>query len=234
MSSSSIIRQLDLQPVAVVVRRRSFPRPAEAAAKPTNLLLEAQRTRDEAERLLEQAQQESAEILAQARREGEQMKDSARAQGWQQGYRDGQLEAEASCAESVRVLAELAARARLDGDALLEEAESQVVGLALAIARKVVERELAVDPTTVLPMVQAALREIAEATAVRVRVHPDSLAVLAGRLEHDVELVGDPELRPGDCVVDTHNSLVDGRVEAKLGQVAEALRDVGRRKGRAG
>jgi len=233
MSSSSIIRQLDLQPVAVVVKRRSFLRPAEATARPTNLLLEAQRTQEEADRLLEQARRESAEILARARREAEQMKESARAQGWQEGYRDGQIEAEASIGESVKALAELATRARLDGDALLVQAESQVAGLALAIARRVVERELAVDPATILPMVRAALREMAEATAVRVRVHPDSLAVLAGRLEHDVELVGDPELQPGDCVVETHNSLVDGRVEAKLAQVAEALRDVERREGRA-
>lgn len=229
MSSSNIIRQHEFQPRVVLVKWRSIALPPKTNGAPPSYSATCQEIEEQRQDLLEQASRQAEELVAQAKQEADLIRERAHALGEQEGYRDGLLAAEASCQEAVQTLARLTAQARIDACGTLRNVESQVVELALTIARKVVERELTADPTTIAPMVRAALEELADAMPTRVRVHPDCLPLLVDRWRKDdleVELVGDPELSPGDCVVDTHNGVMDARVEIKFEEIAAALRGV--------
>jgi flagellar biosynthesis/type III secretory pathway protein FliH len=105
--------------------------------------------------------------------------------------------------------------------------EQQVVRLALAIAEKVVERELKEDPSLVVDVVRSAINEVQDATSVHVRVHPNDYALVEphwqamGRnsLGEPIALVADERVEQGGCLIETAIGHVDGQISTRLSQV---------------
>lgn len=72
------------------------------------------------------------------------------------------------------------------------------------------------------------LSPISDLQGVRVRMAPGALAALSGRtdaspLHPGLECVEDGDLKPGDIVVESRNGIFDGRLKARLGELAAAL-----------
>lgn len=112
-----------------------------------------------------------------------------------------------------------------------QELESEVVQLALAIARKILEREASMDPTWLAALVRIALDRVSAGPAVRLRVARESVPEWQNQLEsftakYDVELVADPELTPSDCIAETDLGRANFGFEAQLKQVEESFRDL--------
>jgi hypothetical protein len=74
-------------------------------------------------------------------------------------------------AQSIQELAGLRAKLR-------SQAEADVVRLAMAIAKRVVHRELSTDPDSIIGLVKVALEKLRLQETVRVRVHPDHVAIV--------------------------------------------------------
>jgi flagellar assembly protein FliH len=104
----------------------------------------------------------------------------------------------------------------------------QVVALATAMAERIVRRELETHPDTVRALVAAALEEVDQRGQVRVRVHPEMAALFdddrppAGGPGLTAEIVPDPSLEPGDCVIEAEMELIDARIATQLAQLREA------------
>jgi flagellar assembly protein FliH len=111
------------------------------------------------------------------------------------------------------------------------EAEEDVVKLALAIGRRVLHRELSVDPEALLGVVKAALRRIEMREINRLRVHPHDVPLVrkhfeqAGRLER-IEVHGDPALERGAVLFDTARGHLDASVETQLQEIQRGLSDL--------
>lgn len=112
---------------------------------------------------------------------------------------------------------------------LRRDAEEDVVKLSIAIARRVLHRELTVDPESIGGLVKAALEKIESHELCRVRVHPDQetmIRTILGRYSPvRIELVADPALRKGDVVFETSQGTVDASVEAQLREIERGLAD---------
>jgi flagellar assembly protein FliH len=124
-----------------------------------------------------------------------------------------------------RALVELSSvRARLRRDA-----EEDVVKLSIAIARRVLHRELTLDPESIGGLIKAALEKIESHELCRVRVHPDQetmIRTILGRYSPTrIELVADPALGKGDVVFETSQGTVDASVEAQLREIERGLAD---------
>lgn len=103
----------------------------------------------------------------------------------------------------------------------LEELRESLVGLATAIARRAVLDALTIEPDKVRALADQALERVSRDTRITLRIHPGD----APHLEDlDVALEEDASLSPGDCVVECGLGEVDGRLEARLERLAEALR----------
>lgn len=109
--------------------------------------------------------------------------------------------------------------------------EGEVVQLALSIAKKILHREAQVDPLLIMALVQIALGQIKEGSAVSVRVRPeevsrwrDQLGATAINLE--VTVIADSDLKPGDCVLETELGSVNFSMEAQLKEVEQGFLDV--------
>lgn len=151
------------------------------------------------------------------------------AKGYAQGERAG---AEAAAARADAVLRRLASTIdELQGlrRELVQRAERDVAQLAMAIARRIVMRELALDQDLLLTMARVALDRLADVATASIRLHPDDYAgVMATRgggaaASAGVQIVADPGVRRGGCVVQSEFGSVDVGAAAQIDELTHAL-----------
>ena len=110
--------------------------------------------------------------------------------------------------------------------------EVEVVQLALAIARRILHREAAVDPLLLAGIVRVALDRLESKTEVVLRVHPNVASqwrtFFAGNVEpgHAPEVVEDPSLEVGRCMLQTPLGSTELGLEAQLKEVEQGLMDL--------
>jgi flagellar assembly protein FliH len=148
------------------------------------------------------------------------------------GFAEGQQAAATATQQDTAALARKLA-ATLDDlvrvrDQMIRHTEKQMVQLALAVARRVVHREVAVDPTAMLTMMRVVLERVSDAARVSVRLNPaDHQAVteaLADAPTSDqVTVTADPRVPRGGCKVESEYGDIDAGVDAQIQEIARAL-----------
>lgn len=123
-------------------------------------------------------------------------------------------------------------RLRAVGERLAAEARADALEIALIAARRLLEGELTMNPEAQLGFIRAALRRLGEARSITVRLAPASAAALSGGggvaalqapTTAKLEIVGDPSLGPGDCVVDGDLASIDGRLDARFEELRRSV-----------
>lgn len=152
------------------------------------------------------------------------------------GYQEGLAAAQAEVNKKV---AELNARVqRLDAilkmmsrplEDLDNEVEKQLTLLALTVGKQMVRRELKTDPAQVIGVIRECVGRLpAAARDVRVKLHPQDAAVVRELLtttpgtERAWNIVEDPALTRGGCIVVSDSSQIDARLDARLNAVVAA------------
>jgi flagellar assembly protein FliH len=126
-------------------------------------------------------------------------------------------------AQSIREIAELRPKLR-------HEAETDVVKLAMAIAKKVLHRELVADPDALSGLIRVAMEKIRVHEIVRVRIHPQQhgpVQQAVGRfaMGAQVEITADTKLPLGGVVVETTRGEFDASVDVQLKEIERGLTD---------
>jgi flagellar assembly protein FliH len=108
------------------------------------------------------------------------------------------------------------------------QAESELVTLAIEIARKVIHREVATDSQIVSGLARVALSRIPKRAPATIHLHPDDLTYLESNLDklqsgHSLTLVVDHSIGRGGCVVHTELGDVDATIEQQFAEIEEAL-----------
>ncbi len=111
-----------------------------------------------------------------------------------------------------------------------KDAESDLLKLSIAIARRVLHRELTLDPDSIAGVIRVALEKLDSKELYRVRTHPDqeeavrnTLARLGGTRQ--VETVPDPSLQSGDVLFETPQGALDASIESQLREVERGFAD---------
>jgi flagellar assembly protein FliH len=148
------------------------------------------------------------------------------------GFAEGQRAAATAAQQETAALAKKLA-ATLDDlmrvrNEMIRHTEKQMVQLALAVARRVVHREVSLDASLLLTMMRVALERVSDAARVTVRLNPaDHQAVsaaLAGAPTNDqVTLAADGRVPRGGCKVESEYGDIDAGVDAQLQEIARAL-----------
>ena len=113
-----------------------------------------------------------------------------------------------------------------------EQIETEVVRLALSIARKILHREAQVDPLLLAGMVRVALGKIESGTKVVVRVHARQVsecrAYFAQHMEPgDIpEVVEDSRLPVDHCTLETAVGTSELGLEVQLKEIEQGLFDI--------
>jgi flagellar assembly protein FliH len=154
----------------------------------------------------------------------------ARQSSFQDGLRRGREEAAAAVqqtlerlAQTLRELAELKRKMR-------NEAEQELVKLSLAIARRILYRELTTDPDSIHGIVHAALQKLQNREIVRVRVYPAAATAVRAAFERmtssaAVEIVADTGLETGAILFETALGDLDASVETQLQEIQRGFAD---------
>jgi flagellar assembly protein FliH len=121
------------------------------------------------------------------------------------------------------------------GHRLRHEAERDTVKLAVAIARRILHREIAVDPEAVLGLVKAAFSKVEARETHRLRVCATDAALLQQRREqlnlpHALEIVADGSLQAGSAIFETSRGELDASIDTQLAEIDRGLADVVRRR----
>ncbi len=146
--------------------------------------------------------------------------------GWREGEAATRRRLDAvieQLARSVEDLSSLRARLR-------RQAEAELVHLAVTIARRILRRELSLDPEAIAGLVHAALQRLAGQEIARVRVHPElALAVRTALAEGQgvqaAEVVADARLEVGAVIFETERGNLDASVETQLAEIERGLAD---------
>jgi flagellar assembly protein FliH len=176
------------------------------------------------------AQRDCAAQIAQERQQCELRVAEARASALREGESAGRSRAAAEMqpvmerlARSIDEIAQLRPRLR-------REAEADMIRLSLAIARRILRREMSVDPGAMHGLVLGALEKLQSQEIHRVRVHPSRAAAVDACLRENVpgtsvEVVGDPSREPGTVVFETARGNLDASIDCQLQEIERGLAD---------
>ena len=176
----------------------------------------------------------SETVLRQLEAEAEQRCRQAHSRGRQEGEAAAHAQAQAQIADLASRLARSIEELTGLRPRLRHEAEKEIVALSLAIARRVLHRELTIEPEAVLGLLKAALEKLDIRELHRIRVHPDTALLLGQHVEkigipQRVELIADPALERGALVLEANSGSLDASVETQLAEIERGFADLVRR-----
>ena len=171
-----------------------------------------------------------AEATARLERQAEQREREAHAAGFREGEAAGKRSAAAELEPALERLARSIQEMAGLRSAMRREAEADMLRLALEIARRVLHRELAVDPSALEALVHAALEKLQNQEVYRVRVHPSHEKTVKACLEQSgrgqsITVIGDPVQREGGAVFEIGRGSLDASVETQLAEIERGLID---------
>lgn len=142
-----------------------------------------------------------------------------------QGVAHGREVAECAFAEErARLLAtvhDIAALRRR----VLGAAEHDVMQLAVGMARRVLHREVQLDPDILLSMAHVALGRLGDRPVATVHLHPEDLATINQQrmVTEGITLVGDPDVPRGGCRIVSPSGEIDLGVDAQMTELSRVL-----------
>jgi len=111
---------------------------------------------------------------------------------------------------------------------LIHKSERQLVQLAIAIATRVIQREITLDRELLVAMARVALDRLGDTSSATIRLHPqDHAAALAVRgvtlSTESVSVIADANISRGGCLVESDFGLIDLTPAAQVAEIATAL-----------
>jgi flagellar assembly protein FliH len=156
--------------------------------------------------------------------------EQARQNGLEQGLRQAKQEAGAEMQAALDRLARTVQDVAQVKRKVRAEAETELVKLSLAIARRILHRELTADPQSLRGVVYAALQHLKNREITKIRVFPAAIPAVRAALERNgglaaLEIVGDGLLPPGGLVFETSLGELDASVDTQLQEIERGFTD---------
>jgi flagellar assembly protein FliH len=155
-------------------------------------------------------------------------------QAYQRGYQEGEAAAKEAQEQAIAALAAelaktIASLSRMRSS-IFQDAQGDLVRLAVAIARRILHRELLLSPDILEGIISVVLDRLDGQEVYRVRVHPSMVPrveqKLNGLARHQgIKVAADPSLGTGGCVFETGRGNIDAGVESQLSEIERGLAD---------
>ncbi|WP_229467580.1 flagellar assembly protein FliH [Massilia sp. Mn16-1_5] len=167
----------------------------------------------------------------------EALREGARAEGYEEGLEEGRAAGRAEAYEagraemaaemdSLRAIASTFSGAVAAAD---ETIASDVLDLALHLARSMVRTAFTVRPELIIPIVREAIDylPVLQQPAI-LALNPDDIEIVRAALSDELDkggwrVVADPQVGRGGCKVDTASNQIDAQASARWARLAHAL-----------
>jgi flagellar assembly protein FliH len=166
------------------------------------------------------------------KREYDERLRKAEKDAYAKGLQEGKNQAEKKFRHILDTLKNLIEELKKRKEAFLKDGERDMVKLSLALAEKIVRREVEAAPAVIAGILRGLLKDVTVHNGVKVTLNPVDYLFLQeneGVLPREIKTLGnlrfeaDPKLERGDVVVDTGFSLVDARVGEQISAIGEAF-----------
>ena len=160
------------------------------------------------------------------------------AEGIQQGVKDGEQKGFELASRKIEPLItgiqQAVKRLTAVREEIYQQIETEVVELALAIARKVICREISTDRETVAFVAREALAKVDDPGKIKIKMNPADLKFinetkyqLSNLIDgvSSVTLEAEESIQSGGCVIETDLGEIDARIEKQLQAVEESFRE---------
>ena len=191
---------------------------------------------DRAQSYVDQVRGQAAQLLAEAQRQADQIRKRSEEQGRQDALAQVDKLLDQKVAKELETLLpslHQGIQAIQDSkQAWLRHWEQRTVQTAIAIAERILRRQLEQQPETTMELVREALQLAAGSAEITVHMHPSDLENLRGQVERlaaelchlsPTAVVADPEIEAGSCRVETKFGSVDQQFHAQLARIEEEL-----------
>ncbi len=159
----------------------------------------------------------------------EEARAAARREGFEEGRQTGRREAEAAAsAQHDSQLDELQTTVRqlvAYRSEIRTEVEHEVVDLAFAVARRVLRREVTLDPTAAAGIVRSCMDERSASEVTRILVHPDDVDQVQRSVGPDVSVEPSSDIEPGGALLETTRGTLDARIDSQIDELHSGLAD---------
>jgi flagellar assembly protein FliH len=183
---------------------------------------------------LNQARQDIGVLRAEverAREEADRRAQEAFAAGGREGEAATRQALEPKVEAEVAKLRQMIRDALSVGPKLRHQAEEDLVRLAVAVARRILHREITVDADAMVGLVKAAFARLDQREVHQIRTDPDSVALVQKVLEgaaapRSIKVTADQSLRRGSLIIETTRGQLDASIETQLQEIQRGFTDI--------
>lgn len=159
----------------------------------------------------------------------EQIENEARAAGHAAGHAEGLVAGQAEIDGRVAALDQLLASLAAPVAQLDAAVEQELVELVVAVARRLIRRELKTSPGEIVGVVREGISALPIGERqVRIHLHPDDARLVGevfggGEHEPSCRIIEDPALSRGGALISTDVSTIDATLESRINRVFDQL-----------
>lgn len=210
--------------------------------QPTKAQIEqemAKQARHEAEELLKEAQrkwEETEQAIREQKKKFEEerllLQKRAEEEGYAAGFTRGKKEGYQQVEQEIEKARQIKEKAERDYECALQEAEQEIVHLAVAVAEKIIGRQLLEDHETFLSMVKKAIREVRESETIHIFISYRTYEQFAEAIENACQSVSPsarirvfPEMNEeeGMCRIETDSGHLEASISSQLDEIETKL-----------
>ena len=192
--------------------------------------------------------QEAQQIRDNATRDADEIRRRAHAEGFEAGRSEGfagaaeEIERQATELADQKALEKLqttfpalqaaAAALTLERDRWLTHWETTAVRLGIAVAEKIMRREIDLQPDIAVELVRKTLELAAGSPRLQLKLHSGDIELLGQHAEEtvsaasgcgEVEITADDSISRGGCVIETQHGTIDAQLETQLERIMSEL-----------
>ncbi|APQ15273.1 flagellar assembly protein FliH [Borreliella garinii] len=179
----------------------------------------------------------NAEIERLAREYEEKLKrdlEVATAKGREEGYSKGYESGFEDFDKVMRKLHSIIASLIAERKSILESSSGQIVSLVMQIAIKVIKRITDSQKDIILENVNEVLKRIKDKTQITIRVNLDDLDIVRHKksdfisrfdIIETLEIIEDPNIGKGGCIIETNFGEIDARISSQLDKIEEKFKN---------
>ncbi|AIK18595.1 flagellar assembly protein FliH [Borreliella afzelii ACA-1] len=153
-----------------------------------------------------------------------------REEGYSKGYESGFEDFDKVMRKFHGIIASLIAERK----GILESSSGQIVNLVMQIAIKVIKRITDSQKDIVLENVNDALKRVKDKTQITIRVNLDDLDIVRHKKSdfisrfdviENLEIIEDPNIGKGGCIIETNFGEIDARISSQLDKIEEKFKN---------
>lgn len=191
---------------------------------------------EEAEQMLADARAQIEAWWNERRQQDEDLIEAVKSEGYNQGFEEGKTEAQNTLRVEIEAMMSEASavlqQAYTEKERIVQEAEPFLVDLSCAIAEKVIDKQLDLEPEYTIELVKKSLSRKREQGILTLCVAPSQFAFVQAVREElslvidsqaELQILPDPTVQDKGCVIRSSYGSVDARIDTQLVEIKKEL-----------